>query len=202
MPMTTSQSPVAPLISFEGLLCTFMILPIARETGKVKALWARGPAATVRAQGGLTMITRRRTIKLATASALAAALPRPALAQTAWPSRFVKLVVPFAAGGANEAFARNLATKLSEIWGQQVVIENKPGAGGNIGAELVARADPDGYTMLISSFPHAVNRFLYPSVGYDLISDFAPVTVIGASQHLMVVPNSSPANTVGVFLAA
>src|SRR6187455_3465220 len=119
MPMTTSQSPVAPLISFEGLLCTFMILPIARETGNVKALWARGPAATVRAQeqrtrSGLTMITRRRTIKLATASALAAALPRPALAQTAWPSRFVKLVVPFAAGGANEAFARNLATKLSQ----------------------------------------------------------------------------------------
>ena len=147
-------------------------------------------------------INRRKTIRLTAASAVAAGFPAIVRGQTQnWPSRLVRLIVPFAAGGANEAFARNLATKLSEIWGQQVVIENKPGAGGNIGAELVARADPDGYTMLISSFPHAVNRFLYPSVGYDLIADFAPVTVIGATPNLMVVPNSSPAKTVGEFIA-
>jgi tripartite-type tricarboxylate transporter receptor subunit TctC len=113
----------------------------------------------------------------------------------------VRLIVPFAAGGANEAFARNLATKLSEIWGQQVIIENKPGAGGNLGADMVARSDPDGYTMLIASFPHAVNRFLYPSVSYDIIADFAPVTVIGVTPNLMVVPNSSPAKTVAEFIA-
>jgi tripartite-type tricarboxylate transporter receptor subunit TctC len=150
--------------------------------------------------------TRRQTIKLAAASALAAGSPAIVRAQSqvqaqGWPNRVVRLIVPFAAGGANEAFARNLATKLSEIWGQQVIIENKPGAGGNLGAELVARAEPDGHTLLIASFPHAVNRFLYPSVTYDIVADFAPVTVIGVTPNLMVVPNSSPAKTVQEFIA-
>ena len=149
-------------------------------------------------------VTRRQTIKLGGASALAAGFPSIVRAQTVtqgWPNRVVRLVVPFAAGGANEAFARNLATKLSEIWGQQVIIENKPGAGGNLGAELVARAEPDGHTLLIASFPHAVNRFLYPSITYDIVADFAPVTVIGVTPNLMVVPNSSPARTVQEFIA-
>jgi tripartite-type tricarboxylate transporter receptor subunit TctC len=150
--------------------------------------------------------TRRQSIKLAVASALAAGSPAIVRAQSqvqaqGWPNRVVRLIVPFAAGGANEAFARNLATKLSEIWGQQVIIENKPGAGGNLGAELVARAEPDGHTLLIASFPHAVNRFLYPSVTYDIVADFAPVTVIGVTPNLMVVPNSSPAKTVQEFIA-
>jgi tripartite-type tricarboxylate transporter receptor subunit TctC len=146
--------------------------------------------------------TRRQTIKLAAASALAAGFPAIVHAQAqGWPNRVVRLIVPFAAGGANEAFARNLATKLSEIWGQQVIIENKPGAGGNLGAELAARAEPDGHTLLIASFPHAVNRFLYPSVTYDIVADFAPVTVIGVTPNLMVVPNSSPAKTVQEFIA-
>jgi tripartite-type tricarboxylate transporter receptor subunit TctC len=113
----------------------------------------------------------------------------------------VRLIVPFAAGGANEAFARNLAARLSEIWGQQVVIENKPGAGGNIGADAAARAEPDGYTMLIASFPHAVARFLYPSLSYDLVTGFAPVTLIGFTPNIMVVPNSSPARSVAEFIA-
>jgi tripartite-type tricarboxylate transporter receptor subunit TctC len=146
--------------------------------------------------------TRRQTIKLAAASTLAAGSPAIVRAQTqGWPNRVVRLIVPFAAGGANEAFARNLATKLSEIWGQQVIIENKPGAGGNLGAELVARAEPDGHTLLIASFPHAVNRFLYPAVTYDIVADFTPVTVIGVTPNLMVVPNSSPARTVQEFIA-
>ncbi len=118
-----------------------------------------------------------------------------------WPNRYVRLIVPFTPGGANEAYARNLAAKLSEIWGQQVVIENRPGAGGNIGAEIAARSDPDGYTLLIASFPHAVNRFLYPSLGYDLIADFAPVSLIGATPNLMVVPNSLPVHSVAEFIA-
>jgi tripartite-type tricarboxylate transporter receptor subunit TctC len=147
------------------------------------------------------MITRRHAIKLAAGSALASGLGIPGRTQGAWPTRFVRLIVPFTAGGANEAFARNVAMKLSEIWGQQVVIEYKPGAGGNLGAEMVARSDPDGYTMLIASFPHLVNRFLYPSVGYDLATDFAPVTVLGITPNLMVVPNSSPARTVAEFIA-
>ena len=96
------------------------------------------------------MLTRRRMVALSAATLAHGLMAGDAQAQT-WPNRFVRLVVPFAAGGANEAFARNLAARLSEIWGQQVVIENKPGAGGNIGAEAVARSDPDGSTMLIGS---------------------------------------------------
>jgi tripartite-type tricarboxylate transporter receptor subunit TctC len=127
------------------------------------------------------MFSRRNFLRAGAAAGLVSAFPDgvPAQVQAPWPTRFVRLIVPFAAGGANEAFARNLAARLSEIWGQQVVIENKPGAGGNIGAEAAARADPDGLTMLIASFPHAVARFLYPALGYDLVADFAPVTLIG-----------------------
>jgi tripartite-type tricarboxylate transporter receptor subunit TctC len=132
--------------------------------------------------------------------AVAPILATCAFAQS-WPNRYVRLIVPFTPGGANEAYARNLAAKLSEIWGQQVVIENRPGAGGNIGAEIAARSDPDGYTMLIASFPHAVNRFLYPSLGYDLLADFAPVSLIGETPNLMVVPNSLPVHSVAEFIA-
>ncbi len=149
------------------------------------------------------MPTRRKVIQLVAASAAGAGLGRPALAQSkaAWPPRTVRLLVPFAAGGANEAFARSMAVKLAEIWSTQVIVENRPGAGGNIGAEQAARAEPDGSTILIASFPHAVARFLYPSVGYDIVSDFAPVTLLGITPNLMVVPNSSPAKTVSEFIA-
>jgi tripartite-type tricarboxylate transporter receptor subunit TctC len=152
-------------------------------------------------------IDRRQLLRAGTAAGLLSAVGGRARAQThaqtqgPWPTRFVRLIVPFAAGGANEAFARNLAARLSEIWGQQVVIENKPGAGGNIGADAAARAEPDGYTMLIASFPHAVARFLYPSLSYDLVAGFAPVTLIGLTPNLMVVPNSSPARSVAEFIA-
>ena len=135
------------------------------------------------------MLTRRRMVALCAATALAHPLMTRGVQAQGWPNRFVRLVVPFAAGGANEAFARNLAARLSEIWGQQVVVENKPGAGGNIG------------TMLIGSFPHAVARFLYPALGYDLIADLAPVTLIGLTPNIMVVPNSSPARSVSEFIA-
>src|SRR5262245_11793623 len=150
------------------------------------------------------IISRRTLFRVGAAAGLVSALPARARAQrptSVWPNRFVRLVVPFAPGGANEAFARNLAARLSEIWGQQVIIENKPGAGGNIGAEAAARSDPDGLTMLIGSFPHAVARFLYPALGYDLIADFAPVTLIGLTPNIMVVPNSSPARSVAEFIA-
>ena len=146
------------------------------------------------------MLTRRRMVALSAATLAHPLMTGGVRAQT-WPNRFVRLVVPFAPGGANEAFARNLAARLSELWGQQVVIENKPGAGGNIGAEAAARSEPDGSTMLIGSFPHAVARFLYPALGYDLIADFAPVTLIGLTPNIMVVPNASPARSVGEFIA-
>jgi len=150
-------------------------------------------------------IDRRKLLRTGAAAGLLSAVGGRARAQAQtpapWPTRFVRLIVPFAAGGANEAFARNLAARLSEIWGQQVVIENKPGAGGNIGADAAARAEPDGYTMLIASFPHAVARFLYPALSYDLVTGFAPVTLIGFTPNIMVVPNSSPARSVAEFIA-
>jgi tripartite-type tricarboxylate transporter receptor subunit TctC len=151
------------------------------------------------------MIDRRRITRLF-ASALAPALiGAPAFAQapspSAWPNRFVRLVVPFPAGGGTDAVARILANRLSEVWGQQMVIENKGGAGSNIGADAVARSEPDGYTVLIGSLPLAVNRYLYSSLTYDALTDFAPVTLICLYPNLMVVPNSSPAKSVPEFIA-
>jgi tripartite-type tricarboxylate transporter receptor subunit TctC len=151
------------------------------------------------------MIDRRRVTRLF-ASALAPVLiGAPAFAQapspSAWPSRFVRLVVPFPAGGGTDAVARILANRLSEVWGQQMVIENKGGAGSNIGADAVARSEPDGYTVLIGSLPLAVNRYLYSSLTYDALTDFAPVTLICLYPNLMVVPNSSPAKSVPEFIA-
>ena len=90
----------------------------------------------------------------------------------------MRLVVPFTPGGGIDAIGRIVGARLSEIWGQQVVVENKPGAGANIGIEFVARSAPDGYTMLITAGGLAVNQFLFPSINYDPIADFAPVTLI------------------------
>jgi len=96
--------------------------------------------------------------------------------------------------------ARIVGAGLSEMWGQQVVIDNKPGAAGNVAAEYVARSAPDGYTLYIASFSHATNRFLYPALNYDPVTDFSPVTLIGIYPNIMVVPNSSPARTVAEFI--
>jgi tripartite-type tricarboxylate transporter receptor subunit TctC len=146
------------------------------------------------------MITRRKLAGLCAAAAFTPALVGRAGAQD-WPNRYVRLIVPFPAGGGTDGVARIVANRLSEVWGQQMVIENKGGAGSNIGAEAVARADPDGYTMLIGSLPLAVNRHIYPSLNYDAITDFAPVTLICLYPNLMVVANSSPAKSVAEFVA-
>ena len=146
------------------------------------------------------MLTRRSLAGFCAAAVCAPALVGLARAQS-WPSRHVRLIVPFPAGGGTDVVARILANRLSEVWGQQMVIENKGGAGSNIGAEAVARAEPDGYTLLIGSLPVAVNRFLYPSLNYDSVTDFAPVSQICTYPNLMVVPNSSPAKSVMEFVA-
>lgn len=147
------------------------------------------------------MIDRRRFTCLAAASLLAPVfMVRHAVAQT-WPARFVRIIVPFSAGAAPDVVARLLGARLSEMWGQQVVIENKPGAAGNIGTEAAARSAPDGYTLLMAVFPHAVNPYLYRSTGYDPVADFAPVTLISLQPNVMLVPNSSPAHSVAEFIA-
>ena len=139
------------------------------------------------------MLDRRRFVVLSAASTLASACnARVARAQAPWPNRFVKVIVPFAPGGATDIIARTIGARLSEVWGQQVVIENRGGGGANIGTAAVAQSDPDGYTMLLSSVGQAINRFLYPSLSYDPIGDFAPVSLICLQPNIMVVPNSSP----------
>jgi tripartite-type tricarboxylate transporter receptor subunit TctC len=146
------------------------------------------------------MISRRSVIELAAAATLARGLVGRASAQT-WPSRYVRLIVPFPPGGGTDAVARILSVRLSEVWGQQVVIENKGGAGSNIGNDAVAHSEPDGYTMLLGTLSLAVNRYLFSSLNYDSITDLAPVTMICNFPNFMVVPNSSPVKSVREFIA-
>ena len=146
-----------------------------------------------------TIMDRRRFVALATTFAIAPAVGRAALAQ-AWPSRPVRIVVPYAPGGSTDTVARITADRLSSIWAQQLVIENKPGAGTNIGAAAVASSDPDGYTMFIGSSSLATSRLLYHSLPYA-ISDLAPVTLVCTFPLLMLVPNSSPAKSIAAFIA-
>src|SRR5215813_12190541 len=142
---------------------------------------------------------RRRFLRLAAGAAALPFTPHVARAQT-FPNRYVRLVVPFAAGGGGDALARPLAGRLSEIWGQQVVIENRGGAGGNVGAQAVAQSAPDGHTILLAASTNlTVNPFLYPS-SYNPATDLAPVTLVTVTPNLMMVPNSSPAKSVKEFI--
>jgi tripartite-type tricarboxylate transporter receptor subunit TctC len=151
------------------------------------------------------MITRRHLLRASAASALAPGLIAcPVSAQSPvqpWPSRFVRIVVPYASGGPTDAVARVVAEPLAKSWGQQVVIENKGGGGTNIGAEAVARADPDGYSVLVGSSALAINRALYRTLNYNAIADFAPVSLLVSFAFYMCVPNSSPAKSVPEFIA-
>jgi tripartite-type tricarboxylate transporter receptor subunit TctC len=148
------------------------------------------------------MLTRRHLIALSAASALAPNLfVRAARAQKAdFPNKPVRLIVPVAAGGPTDIVARMLAEKLSRMWGQQVVIENKGGAGTNIGNEYVAQSDPDGYTVLFATASLAVNSSLYRSLNYDPIADFAPVSLATELAYFVFVPNSSPAHSIKEFI--
>src|SRR6201999_2350350 len=145
------------------------------------------------------MLDRRRFLGAAAAIAAPAILPSRAFAAD-YPTKPVRIVVPFTPGAATAVTARLLGSRLQEIWGQSVVIENKGGAGGNIAADMVAHADPDGYTIFISGPGMATNQFLYPSLSYDPVGDFAPVTMLITQPNLMCVPNTSPAKSVQEFI--
>jgi tripartite-type tricarboxylate transporter receptor subunit TctC len=146
------------------------------------------------------MITRRTFTAIAATSSLAPALVGRAAVAQPWPTRPVRFVVPFPPGVAPDVGCRVVAGRLSERGGHQAVVENKPGAGGNLGTETVARSASDGYTVLMAAFTHAVNVFLYRSVGYDPVADFAPVTLLSVQPCVMIVPNSSPAHSVAEFI--
>lgn len=133
----------------------------------------------------------------AAAAALALALASSAALAQAYPSRPIRLIVPFPPGGSTDILARALGQKLSEAWGQQVIVDNRPGAGGSIGAEAAAKAPADGYTLLMAHIGTlAVNPALYPKLGYDAQKDFAPVSMVAIVPNVLVVHPSVPAKTV------
>ncbi len=134
-------------------------------------------------------------------AAIAFAAPDLALAQ-AYPSRPVKIVVPFAVGGIADTFARVIAQKVSDAWGQPVVVENKAGAGGNIGADFVAKSPPDGYTLLMGSIgTQAVNQHLVKSMPYVALKDFVPIAHVLDAEGLLVVNPAVAARTVPELIA-
>ena len=148
------------------------------------------------------MLDRRCFAALSSASALMTAFgAAPAGAQTlAFPTRFVRLIVPFPPGGGTDVIARILASRLSAVWGQQMVVENKGGGATSIGTEAVAKSDPDGYAVLLQSLPLAVNKFLFKTLPYDPVADLAPVSLVCDYPNIMAVPASSPAHTVKEFI--
>jgi tripartite-type tricarboxylate transporter receptor subunit TctC len=151
------------------------------------------------------MMTRSRFLPaLAFVLALMPAMAPPAGAQApgAYPSRPVRLVVPFPPGGPLDIVGRTLAQKLTETWGQSVVVDNRPGAGGNIGADLVAKSPPDGYTVLMGALStHAVNPSLYAKMPYDAVKDFAPITLVAITPNVLVVNAALPVNSAMEFIA-
>jgi tripartite-type tricarboxylate transporter receptor subunit TctC len=146
------------------------------------------------------MPTRRGVLALAAGSAFWPNAMRVAWAAASWPDRPVHMVVPLAAGGPTDVNARIVADQLSKIWAQQVIIDNKPGAGTNIGNAFVAHADPDGYTLLFGTSSLASNGALYRSLDYNPITDLAPISLVARFPFFMFVPNSSPAKTVKEFI--
>src|SRR3977135_3843900 len=123
------------------------------------------------------MLTRRRFVGLATAAVAAPSLFISRASGMDWPVKPVRVGGPFTPGGSPDITARLVSNRLQEVWGQSVVVENKPGAGGNIAADMVAHSDPDGCTILISGPGMATNPFLYPSLTYQPLGDFAPATM-------------------------
>jgi tripartite-type tricarboxylate transporter receptor subunit TctC len=138
---------------------------------------------------------------LAGAAALAAGLPSTALAQAAFPTRPVKIVVPYPPGGSVDPVARLVAQKLTDLWGQQVVVDNRPGASTIIGTDVVAKAAPDGYTLLLTASTHVSNPLLFPSLPYDSFKDFTPVAPLYLAEFVLVAHPSVKANTLQEFIA-
>jgi tripartite-type tricarboxylate transporter receptor subunit TctC len=129
---------------------------------------------------------------------LAASLP----ARADYPDRTIRIVVPYPPGGFNDTLGRIVAQKLSEAWGLPAVVENRPGGGTLIGTESVAKAPPDGYTLLVVAFPFAVNPSLYAKLPYDTVKDFAPLILAGETPNLLVVNPSVPINSVKELIDA
>lgn len=144
----------------------------------------------------------RRSVLAGGAAALSLPFIGTARAQTQWPNKVVRVIVPFAAGGTTDILGRLMAQKLSEEHGQQFIVENKTGAGGNIGGDAVAKAEPDGYTFLIGTpGPHVINQYIYKNQPYDGVKDLAPVIVIARVPNLISINPEVKAKTLQEFIA-
>ena len=137
---------------------------------------------------------------LLVAGLFAHALPATAQGQPAYPRQTVTITVAYAAGGATDITARAVAQELTKLWGHSVVVENRPGAGGNIGAAMIARAKPDGYNLIMVAPAHTVNATLYPNPGYEPIKDFEPVGQVTNMTNMVVAHPSFPAKTIGELI--
>jgi tripartite-type tricarboxylate transporter receptor subunit TctC len=142
---------------------------------------------------GATLLASLATLAMSTAPLMAQAQS----SASGYPTKPIRLVVPFPAGGATDIFARTLSQKLGEKIGATVVVENKPGAGGTLGSDLVAKSSADGYTLLLAtSSTHSIGPNLNPKMPYDAVRDFTPIGQVGNAPSIMLVPNSSPAKTI------
>jgi len=132
---------------------------------------------------------------------LAAVLAGPVLAQAPYPSKSVRFILPFPPGGGTDTLGRAIGNRLSEALGQQVVMDNRPGGGANIGAEIAAKSPPDGYTLFMVTTAHTVNATLYRNLGYNLVRDFAPVSLLASTAQVVVVHPSVPVKSLKELIA-
>ncbi|HZF78630.1 MAG TPA: tripartite tricarboxylate transporter substrate binding protein, partial [Rubrivivax sp.] len=131
-----------------------------------------------------------------------AAVAGAAQAQTTYPDKPIHITVTFTTGGAPDILARLLGERLQAAWGQPVLVENRPGAGGNTGADYVAKAAPDGYNLVLGTVgTHSINGALYAKMPYDMVKDFAPITLLATTPNMLVVHNGVPARTLQEFIA-
>ena len=151
------------------------------------------------------MINRRKALMNTAQAAIfliAPGVSMPVAAQAAWPSKPVRIVVPFAPGGTTDLLARAMAPELSKAFGQSFIVENRAGAGGNVGADAVAKSPADGYTLLMGTVgTHGINKALYPSLPYNPVKDFAPVTLVAGVPNVMVM-NADKAQKLGITSVA
>jgi tripartite-type tricarboxylate transporter receptor subunit TctC len=142
-----------------------------------------------------------RWLRLTVVAAAMLSAGATASAQSPFPSKAVHILVPYAAGGAVDILARTLGDVVSKQWGQSVVVENRPGAGGVIASQALAASPPDGYTLIVVASGHATNPFLYPKIPYDTFKDFTPISLLASSPNILLVRADSPFRTLADMIA-
>ena len=142
-----------------------------------------------------------RWFRIAAVTAAMLAAGGGASAQSQFPSKPVHIFVPYAAGGGVDILARTLGEVVSKQWGQSVVVENRPGAGGVVASQALVSSAPDGYTLIVVASGHATNAFLYPKIPYDTFKDFTPISLLASSPNILLVRADSPFKTLGDMIA-